>query len=54
LDRLEASQLVVDELIDVAGRATIEAMLELSAYHEYVKGFTAPGRKATTLKLIPA
>jgi len=31
VDLIEQSRLAVDELIDVAGRATIEAVLELSA-----------------------
>jgi putative transposase len=43
VDLIEQSRLVVDELIDVAGRATIEAVLELSAYQ--VAGPRTPGRR---------
>jgi hypothetical protein len=42
VDLIEQSRLAIDELIDVAGRATIEAMLELSAYQ--VAGPRTPGR----------
>jgi putative transposase len=43
VDLIEQSRLAVDELIDVAGRATIEAVLELSAYQ--VAGPRTPGRR---------
>jgi putative transposase len=43
VDLIEQSRLAVDELIDVAGRATIEAVLELSAYQ--VAGPRTPGRQ---------
>jgi len=43
VDLIEQSRLAVDELIDVAGRATIEAVLELSAYQ--VAGERTPGRR---------
>jgi putative transposase len=40
---IEQSRLAVDELIDVAGRATIETVLELSA--EQVAGARTPGQR---------
>jgi hypothetical protein len=40
---IEQSRLAVDELIDVAGRATIETVLQLSA--EQVAGPRTPGRR---------
>ena len=43
VDLIERSRLAVDELIDVAGRATIEAVLELSA--EQVAGARTPGKR---------
>lgn len=43
VDLIEQSRLAVDELIDVAGRATIEAVLQLSA--EQVAGPRTPGRR---------
>lgn len=43
VDLIEQSRLAVDELIDVAGRATIEAVLQLSAYQ--VAGPRTPGRR---------
>ena len=43
VDLIEQSRLAVDELIDVAGRATIEAVLELSA--SQVAGPRTPGRR---------
>jgi transposase-like protein len=43
VDLIEQSRLAIDELIDVAGRATIEAVLELSAYQ--VAGPRTPGRR---------
>ncbi len=43
VDLIEQSQLAVDELIDVAGRATIEAVLQLSA--EQVAGPRTPGQR---------
>ena len=43
VDLIEQSRLAVDELIDVAGRATIEAVLELSA--DQVAGPRTPGRR---------
>ena len=45
VDLIEQSRLAVDELIDVAGRATIEAVLQLSA--EQVAGPRAPGQRRT-------
>jgi putative transposase len=47
VDLIEQSQLAVDELIDVAGRATIEAVLQLSA--EQVAGPRTPGQRRTGL-----
>jgi transposase-like protein len=43
VDLIEQSRLAVDELIDVAGRATIEAVLHLSA--EQVAGPRTPGQR---------
>ncbi len=43
VDLIEQSRLAIDELIDVAGRATIEAVLQLSA--EQVAGPRTPGRR---------
>jgi putative transposase len=43
VDLIEQSRLAVDELIDVAGRATIETVLELSA--EQVAGPRTPGKR---------
>ena len=43
VDLIEQSRMVVDELIDVAGRATIEAVLQLSA--EQVAGPRTPGQR---------
>lgn len=40
---IEQSRLAVDELIDVAGRATIEAVLQLAA--EQVAGSRTPGQR---------
>jgi putative transposase len=45
VDLIEQSRIAVDELIDVAGRATIEAVLQLSA--EQVAGPRTPGQKRT-------
>ena len=42
-DLIEQSRLAVDELIDVAGRATIETVLQLSA--DQVAGPRTPGRR---------
>jgi len=42
VDLIEQSRMAVDELIDVAGRATIEAVLQLSA--EQVAGPRTPGQ----------
>ena len=42
LDLLERAELAVDEVIDVAGRAAVEAILEMSA--EGVAGPTHPGQ----------
>jgi transposase-like protein len=47
VDLIEQSRLAVDELIDVAGRATIEAVLELSACQ--VAGPRTPGRRREEL-----
>lgn len=44
LDLITQAEMAVDELIDVAGRATIEAVLTLSA--QEVAGAKHPGRKA--------
>jgi putative transposase len=44
LDLITQAEMAVDELIDVAGRATIEAILTLSA--QEVAGAKHPGRKA--------
>ena len=45
VDLIEHCRIACDELIDVAGRATIQAVLELSARHcqlgEFVGGLTA-------------
>jgi hypothetical protein len=43
VDLIEQSRLAVDELIDVAGRATIETVLQLSA--EQLAGPRTPGRR---------
>jgi len=43
VDLIEQSRLAVDELIDVAGRATIETVLQLSA--EQVAGPRTPGKQ---------
>jgi len=47
VDLIEQSRLAVDELIDVAGRATIEAVLQLSA--EQVAGPRTPGQRRRSL-----
>ena len=47
VDLIEQSRLAVDELIDMAGRATIEAVLQLSAAH--VAGPRTPGQRRTGL-----
>jgi len=47
VDLIEQSRMAVDELIDVAGRATIEAVLQLSA--EQVAGPRTPGQRRTGL-----
>src|SRR5712691_3492300 len=47
VDLIEQSRLAVDELIDVAGRATIEAVLQLSA--EQVAGPRTPGQRRPQL-----
>jgi len=47
VELIEQSRLAVDELIDVAGRATIEAVLQLSA--EQVAGPPTPGQRRTGL-----
>lgn len=44
LDLITQAEMAVDELIDVAGRATIEAVLTLSA--QEVAGAKHPGRKS--------
>ncbi|HEX9111688.1 MAG TPA: hypothetical protein VF845_09435 [Terriglobales bacterium] len=44
---MEQSRLAVDELIDVAGRATIEAVLQLSA--EQIAGPQTPGQRRAGL-----
>ncbi len=44
LDLIEQTEMAVDELIDVAGRATIEAVLTLSA--QEVAGPKHPGKTA--------
>jgi transposase-like protein len=45
VDLIEQSRMAVDELIDVAGRATIEAVLQLSAAQ--VAGPRTPGQRRT-------
>ena len=45
LDLITQAEMAVDELIDVAGRATIEAVLKLSA--QEVAGPKHPGRKTS-------
>jgi len=45
VDLIEQSRLAVDELIDVTGRAAIEAVLQLSA--EQVAGPRTPGQRRT-------
>ena len=47
VDVIEQSRMAVDELIDVAGRTTIEAVLQLSA--EQVAGPRTPGQRRTGL-----
>jgi len=47
VDLIEQSRVTVDELIDVAGRATIEAVLQLSAAQ--VAGPRTPGQRRTGL-----
>ncbi len=47
VDLIEQSRLAVDELIDMAGRATIEAVLQLSATQ--VAGPRTPGQRRTGL-----
>jgi len=47
VDLIEQSRLAVDELIDVAGRATIEAVLQLSG--EQLAGPRTPGQRRTGL-----
>jgi len=47
VELIEQSQLAVDELIDVAGRATIEAVLQLSA--EQIAGRRTPGQRRSDL-----
>ncbi len=47
VDLIEQSRLAVDELIDMAGRATIEAVLQLSA--EQVAGPRTPGQRRGSL-----
>jgi len=47
VELIEQSRLAVDELIDVAGRATIEAVLQLSA--EQVAGPRTPGQRRSGL-----
>lgn len=47
VDLIEQSRLAVDELIDMAGRATIEAVLQLSAGQ--VAGPRTPGQRRTGL-----
>ena len=43
VDLIERSRMAVNELVDVAGRATIEAVLQLSA--EQVAGTRTPGQR---------
>ena len=47
VDLIEQSRLAVDELIDVAGRATIETVLQLSA--EQPAGPLTPGQRRQQL-----
>ena len=46
VDLIEQSRLAVDELIDVTGRATIEAVLQLSASKSPDHGRPASGAQA--------
>ena len=46
VDLIEQSRLAVDELIDITGRATMEAVLQLSA--EQVAGPRTPGQRRTS------
>ena len=46
VDLIEQSRLAVDELIDMAGRATIEAVLQFSA--EQVAGPRTPGQRRSS------
>ena len=48
VDLIEQSRLAVDELIDVVGRATIEAILQLSA--EQLAGPRTPGQRRGQLR----
>ena len=47
VDLIEQSRLAVDEVIDVAGRATIETVLQLSA--EQLAGPRTPGQRRQQL-----
>jgi hypothetical protein len=47
VDLIEQSRLAVDELIDVAGRATIETVLQLSV--EQLAGLRTPGQRRPQL-----
>jgi len=49
--RIEQSRMAVDELIDVAGRATIEAVLQLSAAQ--VAGPRTPGQRRSGSEGLP-
>ena len=49
VELIEQSQQAVDELIDVLGRATIEAVLKLSA--QWVAGPPHPGKKGGAIGL---
>jgi hypothetical protein len=47
VDLIEQSRLAMDELVDVAGRATIETVLQLSA--EQIAGLRTPGQRRSHL-----
>ena len=48
LDAIERTEIAIDEVIDVAGRATIEAVLDLSA--QSVAGEKHPGKKGSDVR----
>ena len=48
LDAIERTEIAIDEVIDVAGRAMIEAVLDLSA--QSVAGEKRPGKKGSDVR----